>query len=372
MKEIVKNAIALTTALVKIASESSDPMGSYRFGPEFGVAEYLQKLCTDRGIYWRLQEALLDRFNFIAFFPQENAPKLLIVAHMDTVSAKGMEEPFSANITDGKLYGRGACDDKGPLATALATLMGLRDKGVMRYDVTFVGTVDEECSMAGAAQFAKECGDYDLCIAIEPTGLRLINAHKGVYRGQVICKGKATHSSTPKLGDNAIIKMHEVITDLLQYGEELEAHNDPLLGDASMAITKISGGSVINIIPDSCEISFDIRLLPEHEPKEIQAVLKKIIGDRGKLRKIFATNAIHPGPVNNHIKQFTEAIRSGGEDPRPTTAAYATDCSKLIKKGPCIVWGPGHIEQAHKSIEYIEISQIEKGCRILADFLMDG
>ena len=88
------------------------------------------------------------RHNALIHFPKPDAPKLLIIAHMDTVSARGMEDPFSGKIRDNNIYGRGACDDKGPLAAAFATLLNSRqDQIPFVYDVTFAGTVDEEVTI---------------------------------------------------------------------------------------------------------------------------------------------------------------------------------------------------------------------------------
>lgn len=320
-----------------------------------------------------VQEALPGRHNFICLFPKTDAPKLLIVAHMDTVSARGMKNPFAATLENNRIYGRGACDDKGPLASAFAVLAGLTSQKVpLKYDVTFVGTVDEECSMSGAAMFAKIGESYDLCIALEPTGLQLINAHKGVYRFQVFTKGVAAHSSSPEQGDNSIVKMHAIINDLLEYGAKIGSQNDPELGKATLAITQINGGSVINIIPDRCSLSVDIRLLPIQGPQKTAAELKKLIGDRGIMRKIFSAKGIHSSLEEIHIQKFLQSLSDSGFPAQATTASYATDCSKLTEKGPCVVWGPGSIDQAHKTGEYIETSQIEGACRILCHFLTES
>ncbi len=127
------------------------------------------------------------------------------MAHSDTVSAEGMSKGFSGEIKENAIWGRGACDDKGPLAVALSTLAGLQQQNIkLAYDVTFAATVDEECTMAGAAALANTFGPWDLCIGLEPTELRLINAHKGVHRCKISTRGRAVHSSAPEQGQNAI------------------------------------------------------------------------------------------------------------------------------------------------------------------------
>jgi acetylornithine deacetylase/succinyl-diaminopimelate desuccinylase-like protein len=370
MNTIIENAVAYTKQFIKIPSESSIPCATDKLSPESGMVEILAKICTEHKISCHIQEAMPGRFNFVANIPRPNVPKLLIAAHLDTVSATGMDEPFSAQELDGKIFGRGACDDKGPLATALSTICGLySQKADFQYDITLLGTVDEECSMAGAAHFARERHKFDLCIALEPTGLQLINAHKGVYRCQIASHGKAAHSSSPELGENAILNMHTIISDLQKFADNLKKDPDPDLGEATLAITQIKGGTVINIIPDKCTISLDLRMLPRHDPKKISVELKSLVGKRGSVRKVFAAKAVHSDLKDRQIINFTDSLRAEGFSTVPTTAAYATDCSRLKENGPCIVWGPGSINQAHKLDEYIETKQIEGGCKILANFL---
>ena len=114
------------------------------------------------------------------------------------------------------IFGRGACDDKGPLAAGLAAILDLhRDLGVApAYDITFAGSIDEECTMSGAERLAAELDGWDLCIALEPTDLKIIRAHKGVYRCRVTTRGKAAHSSHPEKGRNAITAMIPIINDI--------------------------------------------------------------------------------------------------------------------------------------------------------------
>ena len=362
--------IALLQELIRIPSESSDQTQTSAANPEQALVSHLTGLCASLGVIHEVQEVRPGRPNFIVRFPTPGAPRLLIVAHLDTVSASGMEDPFSGRIRDEKIYGRGACDDKGPLAAALSTLLQLhRQQKRLRCDVTFAATVDEECSLAGAAVLKQKISSWDLCLCLEPTSLKIIKAHKGVYRCRITARGKAVHSSTPKLGHNAILGMVEIINDLQLFGYRLGRHKNPELGRASLAITQIKGGTSINTIPDRCEISVDIRLLPEHHPPMVANAIRQLVGHRGTVEDLFVAHGLQTDMDKPLIRCFQETLEAAGLPADGVTASYATDCSQLQDSGPCIIWGPGHIEHAHQQDEHIELAQIKKACQLLVAFL---
>lgn len=367
----IDQTITLIQALLRIPSESSGQTKTDPAAPEQALVTHLASLCSSLDIDHETQTVLPGRTNFIARFPNPEKPKLLIVAHMDTVSASGMNDPFAAKIDDGKIWGRGACDDKGPLGTALSTLIQLRLlRDRWRFDVTFAATIDEECSLNGAAALKKAVGSWDLCLCLEPTSLKLVKAHKGVYRCRVTSLGKSVHSSTPELGQNAILGMVEIIDDLQLFSYRLSRHKDPELGRASLAVTQIKGGVSVNIIPDRCEISVDVRLLPKHQPQVIARTLQQIVGQRGTVEELFTARGVRTNIDNPWIRKFQQTLRETNHSDEAVSAGYATDCSELQDNGPCIIWGPGHITQAHQQDEHIEISQISAACQVLTSFLL--
>lgn len=367
----IPDVITMTRELVKIPSESSEPVATAATGPEVGIVEYLSQICRAAGVEYYTLEALPGRANLVVRLPNPGAPRLLIVGHMDTVSGGGMQDPFSGELRDGVIFGRGACDDKGPLAVGLAAVLDLHlELGVApAYDITLAGSIDEECTMSGAKKLAEELDDWDLCIALEPTNLKIIQAHKGVYRCRVITRGKAAHSSHPDKGINAITAMMPIINDLEQLGTDLKAKSDPNLGRASLAVTKIQGGVSLNTIPDYCEARIDIRLLPDMQKEEVTDLIKKCVADRGEIDEVDCYDGIDTSMDNPLIESLMASIKAGGSDPGPITASFATDCSRLQHKGPCIVWGPGDIHQAHQSTEYIAVAQLEQAYHILKNFL---
>jgi acetylornithine deacetylase len=365
--------VSLASSLVRIPSESSDPVGTDPATAERQVVAYLAAICRAAHLDYRTSEVKPGRENLLVRLANPGAPRLLIVAHLDTVSGRGMTAPFAGALREGSLWGRGACDDKGPLAAGFSAILDLHARGVKPvFDLTFVGTVDEECSMAGAEQLAREIAGFELCLALEPTDLKVINAHKGVYRCLVITRGRAVHSSHPERGDNAISRMLPILQDLEVWGAELAERQHPGLGKASLAITRLQGGASLNIIPDYCEAGVDIRLLPEMTAGAIAARVKELIGDRGEVVEVYTGEGISTEMDNPLIDQFMTAIRAEGAEPGPITAAFATDCSRLHHLGPCLVWGPGDIAQAHQINEHIPVSQLERATAILKNFLTGG
>ncbi len=363
--------IALTRELIMTPSESSDPLETSA-GVERKVAARLEKLCRDHHVSCETPTVKEGRDNLIVRLPAPGKPRLVFMAHMDTVSGRAMDDPFGAKIDgSGRIHGRGACDDKGPLACLFATVINLKTTGKpLAFDLTLAATVDEEVSMAGAGALAATGETWDLAIALEPTSLKVITAHKGAWRCRVITRGRAAHSSVPEHGYNAIYKMLPIITDLREYGQALAMEQNPQLGRATLAITRISGGTSLNIIPDRCEIGVDIRLLPAMVPEKIAADINRIIKGRGEVEEIYQGRGIKTDNDLPLVKSFLKAIETAGVRAETITAPFATDCSRLAHICPCIVWGPGDIALAHRAEERIEIKELETASRVLENFLV--
>jgi acetylornithine deacetylase/succinyl-diaminopimelate desuccinylase-like protein len=115
-------------------------------------------------------------------------------------------------------------------------------------------------------------------------------------------------------------------------------------------------------------ILVDIRLLPVHSPPKIHAQILRIVGGRGVVIPLFAGYGIDSAPQNTHIQSFQRSLAGQGLDKTLRAVFYATDCSQLRGRGPCMVWGPGNPRQAHQSDEFIEVGQLALACRTLVDF----
>lgn len=365
-------AARLTQELVRIPSESSTPTRTAA-EPERAMANALAARLAQAGLAARTWEAAPGRWNLDARLPRPGAPRLLLAGHLDTVSAQGMHDPFAGDLSGGEILGRGACDDKGPLAAAGTALALLIAEGrASAYDVTLLGTADEEAGMAGARAWAAEGSEQDLIIALEPTALRPVVAHKGVFRCALHAAGTACHSSCPERGSNAIVGMLGALAAVESLARELAMRHDPLLGAPTMTITGISGGTAINLVPDGCRAQFDIRLVPETDPAWVAGRIRELVGPLIRVEEIFSAPALARGGDRHGLAQrLRQALRTHGADDGETVAPWCSDASYLQGRGPCLVWGPGRIEHAHTVDERIAVGELDQAVDILRTFLTD-
>lgn len=368
--DAVRQALELTSQFIQIPSESSGQTLSDPAAPEAAMERSLLDFAERVGLHAFCLPVTKTRNNVI-FELRGGGPKLLVVGHMDTVSAAGMDHPFDAKFSNGRIRGRGACDDKGPLAAALAVLAWMRVENIVpAFDITLAATVDEECTLAGAEKVAAWIDSFDLCIALEPTELRLVCAHKGDLRLRILTKGKAVHSSSPQKGLNAIDEMLPVIDVLHGYREKLAQQTaHPLCGEPTLSCTSLHAGSSSNIIPEDCVLTVDIRVHPGLHPADVYQELRNMLPDEVTIELLFAGKGVETDYNLPLIRELSTVIGAQGIDPTPIGVSYATDCCRLTSKGPCIVWGPGSISQAHQREEYIETEQIALAVGILQQFL---
>jgi len=367
---LLLDPVALTKELVAIPSESSSPLGTDIAEAEKAMACKLHELFAPTGMSCSFQDVLPGRQNFIARRPRPGAPRLMITGHMDTVSAKAETHGFTPVVEDGKLFGRGACDDKGPLAAAVCAI--LNSGGGHRYDLTFLATVGEEVGMHGANVYAEANAGterYDLILGLEPTCLKPVTAHKGVFRLKITTRGKSCHSSVPENGINAIDRMVQVLQDLRVFGASLPERRCPRTGVPTLAVTQIRGGCGANVIPDACEICVDVRTVPGFSDREVADAMTHLCGKHTEIEPFLTHRPLLNNPSGIVWSGFEEALRAASCDSCQTGVKYGTDCSYLQALGPCVVWGPGDIAQAHTANEFIEVSQLNRATAVLSAWL---
>jgi succinyl-diaminopimelate desuccinylase len=364
------SAADLTRSWIAIPSESSDPVASDAQAPEAAMARAIAERCQAAGIEHRLDEVAAGRWNMVARMPRPGAPRVLIAGHLDTVSARGMDQAFVAERSGGSIRGRGACDDKGPFAAAIAAVHRLLAEGRRpEVDLTLLGTADEEAGMIGARHWAKAGSEVDMILALEPTGLRRVIAHKGVYRCRIDNQGRACHSARPELGLNAIETLLPDLLGVVDEGRVLAEHSDPLLGRSTLQVTGITGGTGINIVPGHCSALVDVRLISAVTPEETARRLAKRCVC-GAITEIFSAPALAArAAAAGTGERFRAALRSVGVERGEEVAPWCSDASFLQQLGPAIVWGPGRIEDAHTKDECISVEELEQATDTLVAFL---
>lgn len=380
------DVVATLRQLIQIPSVN--PMGRPLEGPiyyEAALTDHLQLLFTSLGLAWERMPVAPKRDNIIArvegAVPLDQGGELLLLeVHQDTVPIDGMiVEPFGAELRDGRIYGRGACDVKGGMAAMLAALARLaHDREPPPATVVLACSINEEHGFTGATALAAAWRNGtskllprkpDRIIVSEPTSLQVVAAHKGVVRWKCRTEGRAAHSSRPDRGENAIYKMAPLLQALQRYHLEvtptLTEHK--LVGRPSLSVGVISGGVSVNTVPDACVIEIDRRLLPGNDPLAIQQEVIAYLKQQG------VTDCVHEPPFitarglpdtgnDAWATRVRDSVRRMGIDSEIEGVQYGTDAPALTADGsPTIVFGPGHIDQAHTIDEWIEIEQLEKG-----------
>jgi len=366
--------------LVRINSVNS----SYDGGPGEGeIAAWIRKFCEARGIETWEQEVFPGRPNVLARLPgRDSSRRVILEAHTDTVSVKGMTiAPFDPVIKDGRLYGRGSCDTKAGLATMMHALASLKEEGITPpCEVILAAVVDEEYSYRGVV---KLCEDIraDAALVAEPTEMRVAIATKGVLRCRIVVHGRSAHSSKPHLGVNAINHMARVIATIEADNECMAATRHPLVGSGTCNIGVITGGVQVNFVPDHCAIEIDRRLLPGERAEEAlrhyQRVLEGLAAQHPGLRAeierplLLVDEGLDTAADSPVVHAATAALRDLGLNGEPCGVPFGCDASKLARAGiPSIVFGPGSIDRAHTTEEYIELDQVEQALEFHRRFLM--
>lgn len=359
-----------------VAIPSVNPMGQPLEGPGFfesRMSDYLESWFHALGVRHERRPVAPGRDNILAWYDAPNARHtVLFDAHQDTVPVEGMTiGPFDPVVEGGRLRGRGACDVKGGMAAMLMAFARLvRERPAGSASVVMACTVDEEYTHIGSSDLAANPVGAHLAIVAEPTRLAIVDCHKGAVRWKVRVRGVACHSSTPRLGVNAIYRMAEVVSTLSAHADALsrgEAH--PVLGAPSLSVGRIQGGQSVNVVPDLCEIEIDRRLLPGETADDAIGRVERVLRDRlGPLDDVEflppwvrmpALSSDQPGKAR-WVEAVREAVsRAVGATPEVIGVPYGTDAGPLAEVGlPCLVFGPGDIAQAHTKDEWIGLDQL--------------
>ncbi len=372
------NAETLPTLLKDlIAIPSVNP--SFGGTGEAEVANFVSSALSAAGIEPERQGVLPGgRDNIIGRVGADDGqPAILLEAHMDTVGTEGWhsENPFEPVEKDGRIYGRGACDTKASLAVFLALAEHFsRCPETLRQPLVFAASIDEEDAQSGAFRLMEAGLPIDGAITGEPTRLRIVHAHKGTLRFRVRTAGVAAHSAFPERGKNAIAAMAPVLSRLNEYMRSLaERSPHPGLGRPTANIGLIRGGQAVNVVPDSCAIEIDRRLLPEETGEGAMAEIRRLLMDLPDTiveEPLVARSGLDT-PVDSPVAaRLATAISNSEGEALFETAPYMTNATAYAAAGiPSLVFGPGDIAQAHTRDEFIEIDQLIRAFRILKRFL---
>lgn len=371
-----QDVCSLLQQLVRIPSVNPDNAPGTPEGGEETLAIFLSGWLESIGAQVALDEIRPGRPNLIArFAPLDGRPRILFGPHLDTVGIGGMTiEPFGGTIRNGRLWGRGACDTKGPMAAMLWALHENRDRlPDLPVAVDFIGFMGEESGQFGSRDFAKQHGrHYQFAVVGEPTSMDVVHVTKGSLWATLRAEGLAAHSSTPEAGDNAILKLVRTIDCLDHHlGTALARFSHPVLGHSTMNIGVIRGGSRPNIVPDMAEAELDIRIAPS------------LAEAGGALRLLEETIQAHQLPVRIVDPHENPPMQTDADHPmvrrllatgdcRLAGAPWFSDAAHLAAGGiPSVCMGPGSIAQAHTKDEFIELDALRHGADFFTRFVRD-
>jgi acetylornithine deacetylase len=293
------------------------------------VVDFVSRWLIARGWNVTVQEVSPGRGNIWA---SRKGGGVTFSTHLDTVPPF-----FSPRMEGQRLYGRGACDAKGIAAAMLAAAESLVKSGENRVDLLFV--VGEEKGSDGARAANNLATRSRFLVNGEPTESKLASGAKGSLRVTVRTRGREAHSAYPQLGESAI----EPLLTLLPTLRDLPLPSDPLLGDTTVNIGVIQGGTEANIIPAHAEAELMVRLVGDVEP--IKKLLKKWAAGKAELE----FGSYIPAQHFHTVPGFETAA-----------VAYTSDIPLLTRWGTPLLFGPGSIHVAHTPDEYIDVGELRR------------
>jgi acetylornithine deacetylase len=302
---------------------------------------------------------------------------LMLNAHYDTVGVDGMEEPFSASVRDGKMFGRGSYDMKGSLAAQIAAVKALADAGTkLRGDVVLAAVADEEYGSIGTASVIRRV-KTDAAIVTEPTAVQICLAHKGYLWIEVETKGRAAHGSRFELGIDANMRMGRFLAELEGLERELRTRPPhPLVGPPSLHAAVIRGGDGLSTYAASCKLQIERRTVPgETEAQavsELQRIVDRLAGAdatfHATVRRFFVRDPFEVSRNAAIVRALDRAsTRVLGRAPNYMGDTPWMDAALLQAAGvETVVMGPSG-GGAHAAIEWVEMESVAQMAAILAE-----
>lgn len=320
---------------------------------------------------------------------------VVLSGHTDVVPVDGQAwsvEPFCLTEREGRLYGRGAADMKGFIASVLAAVPTFLAEP-LRLPVHLAFSYDEEVGCLGVrsmlAELQKRPHTPRLCLIGEPTELKPVLGHKGKLAMRCQVQGAACHSAYAPQGVNAIEYAARLIGKLGEIGaglarpEHQDARFDPPFSTVQTGMIK--GGRALNIVPADCQFDFEVRALPGFEAQAVADELQTYAQAElvPQMRAVQADTGIHFSPLSAYPGLATAADSEAAQvlallsgSAAFGTVAFGTEGGLFEQAGiPTVVCGPGSMDQGHKPDEFVTVEQLA-GCdamlQRLADYLRQG
>jgi succinyl-diaminopimelate desuccinylase len=352
-------------------------------GDEAGPARIVAERLAAGGIKAHLDEVAPGRPNVLAELGEGAGPTLLWNAHLDTVPVGNVTawtaDPFGAEVREGRIYGRGASDDKGGVAVMAAAALAVARTGGVRGRLRLAFVMGEETGHIGTRAALQRGLTADLAVVGEWSGSARIGVgYRGALWLTLETRGRTAHGSRPARGLNAIDMMTEQVLPRLKAMPMAFTRNPIfLIQEPTWNVGTIAGGVATNVVADHCRATVDLRIVPGQDP---EAVLQQIRACVQDLRypggepagvEVGVLNAI--GPFHTPSDTPVVATLAGSiEDLFGVAATYVgktgvSDANVLAHEGriPSVAYGPGN-PSGHEPDEYVDTSELIRCAQALA------
>jgi len=319
-------------------------------------------------------------------------PTIALNAHGDVVppGAGWTRDPYGAEIVDGWMYGRGVAVSKSDIASYAFALLALEHSGAkLAGAVELHITYDEEAGGEIGPRWLIEQGLTKPDLAIGAGfSYAVVNAHNGCLHLEVEALGRSAHAAKPFTGVDALEAANCVLTALYAWRRSLSARVSaiPGIGAAQMTVGLISGGINTNVVPDRVVIRLDRRMIPEENPAEVEAELRRVVAEAAKafpaakvaVRRILLAQPLTPTPSGDKLTQtlVRQASRVMGEPIATGGVPLYTDARHYAEAGAPIVLygaGPRSIEDAnaHRADERLPLDDLYRATETIAAALAE-
>lgn len=359
--------------------------------PNIDLMRFIQGLLAEVGVE---AELIPDndgkKANLLATIGPRDGRGVMLSGHTDVVPVDGQDwtkPAFRLTQEDGKYFGRGTADMKGFVACALAA--GLKAaKRELKTPLHLAFSYDEEIGCQGVRSMIDLLRDAPvrpaMCIVGEPTSLTVATGHKGKIALKARCVGREGHSALAPLAMNALHLGCDLVSVLREVQDDLRERGAQD-GDYDVSYTtvhaaKMQGGVALNIVPNLCEVDFEIRNLAQDDPQKILAgirdraeeIVARVRDHAPEASIEISENFSYPGldtPGTAEVVGFVKSLTGGNATCK---VAFGTEGGLFSQELsiPTVVCGPGSMMQGHKPDEFVEVSQIER-CDSMLDTLLD-
>ncbi|MDR3455287.1 MAG: acetylornithine deacetylase [Rhodoferax sp.] len=369
---ISNHALALAQTLVRMNTVSRNS--------NLALIHFIRDHLLQLGVTSRLTyNADKTKANLFATLGEGKPAGVILSGHTDTVPWDGQDwtlDPLGATVKDERLYGRGSADMKSFIAIALSSARAFLESPAP-FAIHLAFSYDEEVGCFGVRELIADMKDAGVnplaCIIGEPTSMVPAIAHKGVYRYKCCVRGKEAHSSLTPQSVNAIEMAARLVGKVRDMAEGFERHEPRYEGFdvpfSTASVGQFHGGIADNVVPRDAEFRYEFRDLPTADAtvmqKEVvahalslQSAMKKVAPEAGFSFETICEVPSFLGSAQDPVTQL--ALRLSGE-PRTTLVAFGTEAGLFKRSGiPTVVCGPGSINQAHQSDEYVSLEQLAR------------